>query len=94
LLRSIFRPKRVEVIGGCRKLHNEGLHNLYSSPDIIRIIKSGNMKWVWHIACMRMINAHRTFVRKCLYEAYCETMGKWLLDLKWIFEALVTLYMG
>jgi hypothetical protein len=40
VLRGIFGPKRDEMIGYWRKLHNEELHNLYSSPNIIRIIKS------------------------------------------------------
>jgi hypothetical protein len=40
VLRRIFGPKRDEVTGGWRKLHNEELHNLYSSPSIIRLIKS------------------------------------------------------
>jgi hypothetical protein len=46
----IFGPKRDEVMGGCRKLHNEKLHNLYSSPSIIRIIKSKRMRWAGHVA--------------------------------------------
>jgi hypothetical protein len=45
LLRRIFGPKRNRVTGGWRKLHNEELHNLYSSPSIIRIIKSRRMRW-------------------------------------------------
>jgi hypothetical protein len=45
VLRKIFGPKGDEVIGGWRKLHNEELHNLYSSPSIIRIIKSRRMRW-------------------------------------------------
>jgi hypothetical protein len=52
VLRRIFVPKRDEVTGGCRKLHNEELHNLYSSPSIIRMIKSKMIKWARHIACM------------------------------------------
>jgi hypothetical protein len=44
VLRRIFEPKRDEIIGGWRKLHNEELHNLYFSPDIIRIIKSRRMR--------------------------------------------------
>jgi hypothetical protein len=40
VLRRIFGPKREEVAGGWRRLHNEELHNLYASPDIIRVIKS------------------------------------------------------
>jgi hypothetical protein len=43
VLRRIFGPKREEVTGDWRKLHNEELHNLYSSPNIIRIIKSRAM---------------------------------------------------
>jgi hypothetical protein len=39
VLRRIFGPKRDEVTGGCRKLHNEEFHNLYSSPTTIRVIK-------------------------------------------------------
>jgi hypothetical protein len=52
VLRRIFKPKRAEVIGGWRKLHNEELHNLYSSPSIIRIIKSRSMRWAGHVARM------------------------------------------
>jgi hypothetical protein len=48
--RGIFGPKRDEVIGGWRKLHNEELHNLYCSPRIIRMIKSRRMRWVGHVA--------------------------------------------
>jgi hypothetical protein len=44
VLRRIFRWKRAEVTGGWRKLHNEELHNLFSSPSIIRMIKSRRMK--------------------------------------------------
>jgi hypothetical protein len=46
VLRRIFGPKRDEVAGGWRKLHNEELHNLYSSPNIIRMIKSKRMGWL------------------------------------------------
>jgi hypothetical protein len=45
VLRRIFGPKRDEVTGGCRKLHNEELHGLYSSPGIIRVIKARRMRW-------------------------------------------------
>jgi hypothetical protein len=50
VLRRILGPKMDVVIGGWRKLHNEELHNLYSSPSIIRIIKSRRMRWVGHVA--------------------------------------------
>jgi hypothetical protein len=52
VLRRIFGPKRVEVTGQWRKLHNEELHNLYSSPDIIRQVKSRKMRWAGHVARM------------------------------------------
>jgi hypothetical protein len=48
----IFGPKRDGVMGGRRKPHNEELHNLYSSPSIIRMIKSRRMRWVGHVARM------------------------------------------
>jgi hypothetical protein len=52
VLRRIFGPKRDEMTGGWRKLHNEELHDLYSSPSIIRIIKSRRMRWTGHVARM------------------------------------------
>jgi hypothetical protein len=45
VLRRVFGPKRDEGTGGSKKLHNEELHNLYSPPSIIRIIKSRRMRW-------------------------------------------------
>jgi hypothetical protein len=48
----IFGPKRDVVTGGWRKLHNEELHNLYSSPSIIRIITLSRMRWAGHVARM------------------------------------------
>jgi hypothetical protein len=53
VLRRIFGPKRDEVTGGCRKLHNEELYNLYSSLSIIRMITSRKRRMVGHIALMR-----------------------------------------
>jgi hypothetical protein len=49
-LRRIFCPKRNEVTGDWRKLHNEELHNFYFSPNIIRMIKLRRMRWAGHIA--------------------------------------------
>jgi hypothetical protein len=51
VLRRIFGPKREEVIGEWRRQHNEELNGLYSSPNIVQVIKS-RMIWVGHIACM------------------------------------------
>jgi hypothetical protein len=59
-LRRIFGPNRVELTGGWRKLHNEELHNLYSSPSIITMIKSRRMRWTGHVAQMgEKNNAYR-----------------------------------
>jgi hypothetical protein len=50
VLRRIFGAKRDEVTGEWRKLHNEELRDLYSSPSISRIIKSRRMRWTGHVA--------------------------------------------
>jgi hypothetical protein len=52
VLKRIFGPKRDGVTGGWRKLHNEELHNLYSSPNINRIIKPRRIRWAGHVARM------------------------------------------
>jgi hypothetical protein len=65
VLRRIFGPKRDEVMGGWRKLHNEELHNLYSSPSIIRMMKSRRMRWAGHVVRMgEKRNAYRILVEK------------------------------
>jgi hypothetical protein len=50
VLRRIFGPKRDEVTGDWRKVHEEELHNLYSSPDLLRMIKSRRMRQAGHVA--------------------------------------------
>jgi hypothetical protein len=52
VMRRILGPKRDEVTGEWRKLHSGELHNLYSSPDIIRQIKSRRMRWAEHVTHM------------------------------------------
>jgi hypothetical protein len=52
VLRRIFGPKRDEVTGEWRKMHNEELRDMYSSPSIIRLIKSRRMRWAGHVARM------------------------------------------
>jgi hypothetical protein len=52
VLRRIFKLKRHEMMGGWRKLHNEGLRDLHSSSSIIRMLKLRRMKWVGHIVQM------------------------------------------
>jgi hypothetical protein len=65
VLRGIFGPKRDEVTGEWRKLHNKELHDLYSSPSIIRIIKLRRMTWAGHVARMgEKRNAYRLLVGK------------------------------
>jgi hypothetical protein len=65
VLRRIFGQKRDEVTGEWRKLHNEELHNLYSSPCIIRIIKARRMRWAGHVPRMgEKRNAYRLLVGK------------------------------
>jgi hypothetical protein len=59
VLRRIFGPKEDEVTGGWRKLRNEELHNVYSSPSIIRMIKSRRMRWAGHVARMEKRKAYR-----------------------------------
>jgi hypothetical protein len=65
VLRRIFGPKRGEAMGEWRKLHSGELNILYSSPDIIRQIKSRRMRWVVHVACMgEGRNVYRVLVGK------------------------------
>jgi hypothetical protein len=64
VLRRIFGPKREEVTGDRRKLHNENVHDLYSSP-IISVFKLRSMRWPGHVARTReMRNKYTIFVRK------------------------------
>jgi hypothetical protein len=90
VLRTIFGPKRDEVIGGWRKLHNEELHNLYSSPStsIIRMIKSRRIRWAGHVARMGRRGIHTG----CYWESHKERDNYEDLDvdgrivLEWILE--------
>jgi hypothetical protein len=64
VLRRIFRTMKEEIIKGWRKLHNKKLCNLYSSPNIIRVIEP-RMRWVENVARMRKTrNEHKILVRK------------------------------
>jgi hypothetical protein len=65
LLRRILGPKRDAVTGGWRKLHNEELRNVYSSPSTIRMIKARRMRWAGHVERMgERRNAYRILVGK------------------------------
>jgi hypothetical protein len=78
VLRRIFGLKRDELMGGWRKLHNEELHNLYSSPSIIRMIKSRRMTWAGHVARMGGSQKERD------HWEY-QDVGGWTI-LKWILK--------
>jgi hypothetical protein len=59
VLRRVFGPKRNEVTGEWRKLHNEEMNDLYSLPNIVRVVKSRRMRWAGHVARMgedRVVN--------------------------------------
>jgi hypothetical protein len=63
--RKIFGPKRDVITGKWRKLHDEDLHDLYSSPNIIAVIKSRRMRWAGPVAHMRQRrDANRAFCRE------------------------------
>ena len=65
VFRRIFGPRRDEVTGECRRLHNEELNGLYSSPNIVRVIKSRRMRWAGHVARMgEERGAYRVLVGK------------------------------
>jgi hypothetical protein len=65
VLRKIFGPKRDEVTGEWRRLHNKELYALYSSPNIIRVIKSRRLRWAGHVARMgARRGAYRVLVGK------------------------------
>jgi hypothetical protein len=76
VLRRMFGPKRDEVTGEWRKLHNVELHNLYSSPDIIRQIKSRRMGWAGHVARMTEgRNVYRVLMGKPEGKGHLEDQG-------------------
>jgi hypothetical protein len=65
VLRRIFGPKREEVVGGWRRLHNEELLNLYTSRHVIQVIKGRRMRWAGHAARIKMMrNAYNILVEK------------------------------
>jgi hypothetical protein len=86
VLRRIFVPKKDEVIGKWRKLHNDELNDLYSSSNIFRAIKSRRMRWVGHVA--RMGEMHTGFWWGNLREkAHLENQGvNGRIIVRWIFR--------
>jgi hypothetical protein len=81
-LRRNFEPKRDELALGLRKLYNEELHNVNSSPSIIRIINPGRMRWAGHVARMREnSNAYRIVVQSQMGRDHYEDqdVGGWII---------------
>jgi hypothetical protein len=89
VLTTIFQPKRDEVTGGWRKLHNEELHNLYSLASIIRMIKSQRMRWAGHVAYMgQRRNASMILVGKPEGKRPLRIPRQtWKIILKWILKS-------
>jgi hypothetical protein len=88
VLRKICGAKRDEVTGEWRNPHNEGLNDMYCSPNIVRAIKSRRMRWAGHVACMgERRGAHRVLVGKPEKIDNLEDPGvDWRIILKWIFR--------
>jgi hypothetical protein len=90
VLRGMFGPKGDEVTVEWRKLHSGELHNLYSSPDIIRHIKSRRMRWAGHVARMgEGRNVYRVLVGKSEGKRPLERpRGRWEDGIKWTLGRL------
>ena len=88
VLRRIFGPRRDEVTGEWRKLHNEELNDLYSSPNIVRVIKSRGMRWAGHVACMgEWRGVYRVLVGKPEVKNHLGDPGvDGRIILRWIFR--------
>jgi hypothetical protein len=89
MLRRVFGPKRDEVAGKWRKLHNEELNDLYSLPNIVRVVKSRRIRWTGHVARMgKGRGVHRVFWWGGLREGehWGDTDVDGRIILSWIFR--------
>ena len=88
VLRRIFGPKRDEVMGEWRKIQNEELHDLYSSPNIVQVIKLRRMRWVRHMASMgESRGAYRVWWGNLREKDHFEDPGvDGRIILRWIFR--------
>jgi hypothetical protein len=88
VLRRLFGPKKDEVTRGWRKLHNEELHSLYSSPSTVRMIKSRRVRWAGHVARMGRRGKHVGYwweSQKVRDNWEDQDISGWKI-LKWILE--------
>jgi hypothetical protein len=86
VLRRTFGPKRDEVAGGWRGLHNEEFHNAYPSQSIVRMIKLRRMRWIGHVALMGRRGMHIGYwweSRKEIYQWEDHYVDGWII-LRWI----------
>jgi hypothetical protein len=84
VMSRIFGPKSEEVEGGWRRLHDEELHNLYASPNIVTTVKSMMMRWTGHVTRMGVMrNAYKITVGKSEAKSHLEDLG---IDGKVILE--------
>jgi hypothetical protein len=88
VLKKILGPKRDEVTGEWRKLHNVEIHDLYSSPNIVLVIKSRRMRWAWHVARMgEERGVYRVLVGNLKERAHWGNPGvDGRIILEWIFR--------
>jgi len=87
VLRRILGPKRDDVTGEWRKLHNKELNDLYYSPTIVRVIKSRRMRWVGHVARMgERRGVYRVLVGKPEREHLGDPGVDGKIILRWIFR--------
>jgi hypothetical protein len=87
VLRKLFGPTRDEITGEWRKLHNKELHDLYSTVNIVRVMKSRRMRWAWYVARMGRRGLYRVLVVKSEGERTLSDPGvDGRIILRWIFR--------